>query len=374
MSEQKNRNSNGSWFSSGSAEEIRKLPHLAIWGKKSREGAVLPLQGGSSAESIQEDALAVPGNSSRHKAAVIDLKRPLIHTAFTDLVAYILTLKTQKLGKKQKRRIDNFVWYHVRPDDDSFRDTFTDIPYLIPFPAEGSDRAVIVVPGGGYCSKSMDSEGIQIAQALQAKGITAFVLWYRSSPYPMPYPLMDLQRAIRYARYHAADYGYSPDKVGAIGFSAGGAQVAWEMNVLSPGLIELPAYPHDAIDAESDRLNFMAPVYPALSYHYNLTMLYATFPKEVVEDKEKREKILETYDAIAGFCCRDIPHFICYGTKDDMVSLPEIHQYINLLKESNTSCKVVAVDGAGHGFGAAAGKKEGFWLGEFTDWVSQLPL
>ncbi len=109
--------------------------------------------------------------------------------------------------KDEERTIDTFTYlYEIEGDYE--KETYEDIPYMIPYLSEGSDRAVIVLPGGGFSFKSMDGsngEGRDVAVALQEKGITAFVLHYRSNPYEWPIPQLDLQRAVRYLKYHAND-------------------------------------------------------------------------------------------------------------------------------------------------------------------------
>src|SRR5437879_11499352 len=83
--------------------------------------------------------------------------------------------------------------------------------------------AVIVFPGGGYGFLATNHEGRQIANWLNAMGITAFVLKYRLGPrYHHPVELGDAQRAIRMVRSRAKEFGVLPDKIGVMGFSAGG--------------------------------------------------------------------------------------------------------------------------------------------------------
>jgi acetyl esterase/lipase len=96
-------------------------------------------------------------------------------------------------------------------------------PNITPFLIEkGQPRgAVIVCPGGGYWGKA-DYEGAPVARWLNSAGISAFVLDYRVMPYKHPYPLQDAQRAIRTVRFHAQEWGINPDKIGILGFSAGG--------------------------------------------------------------------------------------------------------------------------------------------------------
>ena len=95
-------------------------------------------------------------------------------------------------------------------------------PYVVP-EGRGTGTAVIVCPGGGYSGLSMDKEGDQIARWLNSLGVTAFVLKYRLGPkYHHPVELGDAQRAIRTVRSKAAEYRLLPDRVGIMGFSAGG--------------------------------------------------------------------------------------------------------------------------------------------------------
>lgn len=337
-----------SWYSTGNTSRLNELNKLKIWGE------------------------IIPGNSQMLKSEVMDIHKGLLNGELLHLIRLILTLKSHKLSPKGKRRIDTYTDLVVKSKDDDYRETFMDEPYLIPFIAEKSDKAVIVVPGGGYCYKNIKIEGTKIASALQKNGITAFVLWYRSNPYYQPYPLMDMQRAVRYVRFHAKEYGYSENKIGAIGFSAGGAQVSLFHNVMSQGLLTLPKYEKDAIDAVDDRLNFVAPIYPALNYRFNTNMLYASFSVHVVQNEMKRKEVVELYDVLKNMNYNGIPHFVCYGTKDDMVSIEDIRQYISNLKQRSNPCQVLTIEGAGHGYGEASDTEYGYWLEEFIGWVNAL--
>ncbi len=80
---------------------------------------------------------------------------------------------------------------------------------------------VLVFPGGGYNHRS-DGEGAPFALWLNTLGISAFVVHYRVAPYRYPVQLADAKRAIRFVRYHASRYNIDPEKIGVMGFSAGG--------------------------------------------------------------------------------------------------------------------------------------------------------
>src|SRR6478672_3914565 len=100
-----------------------------------------------------------------------------------------------------------------------------DIPTLTWYPPAhaSGDAAVIVAPGGGYRNLASNHEGRQVANFLNAAGLTAFVLKYRLGPrYHHPVELGDAQRAITLVRSRANEFGVSPHRIGIMGFSAGG--------------------------------------------------------------------------------------------------------------------------------------------------------
>lgn len=101
-----------------------------------------------------------------------------------------------------------------------------DKPTLILYPAtkNPSGTAVVICPGGGYGGLAMGHEGHEIAKWLNENGISAFICNYRhrGKGYGHPYPLMDAQRAIRLVRTNAKKWKINPEKIGIIGFSAGG--------------------------------------------------------------------------------------------------------------------------------------------------------
>ena len=128
---------------------------------------------------------------------------------------------------------------------------------------KSSDAAVIVCPGGSYHHLGMGHEGKDVALWFCSKGISAFVLKYRVSGNGWHHPAMleDIQRAVQLVRQNAASYGINPDKIGAIGFSAGGHLVL--MAAEFSGQDELKKLGIDA--GVSLAPNFIVPVYPVVS-------------------------------------------------------------------------------------------------------------
>jgi acetyl esterase/lipase len=123
--------------------------------------------------------------------------------------------------------------------------------------------AVIVFPGGGYGWLATNHEGRQIANLFNAMGITAFVLRYRLGPkYHHPVEFGDAQRAIRMVRARAKEFGVLPDKIGVIGFSAGGHLASTVETHFDAG----NAAAADAIDRVSSRPDFAILAYPVISF------------------------------------------------------------------------------------------------------------
>ncbi len=141
----------------------------------------------------------------------------------------------------------------------------TDKPDLTIYLASGPQKVstgVIVFPGGGYVHLAVDHEGAQIAAWLNSYGISAFVLRYRLGPkYHHPIELGDGQRAVRYVRAHAKDYGIDSQRIGVWGFSAGGHLASSVGTHFDQGKPES----EDRIERSSSRPNFLILAYPVIT-------------------------------------------------------------------------------------------------------------
>ena len=123
---------------------------------------------------------------------------------------------------------------------------------------KANGAACIVAPGGGYRILASDHEGLQVAKWLNRKGITCFVLRYRVGPkYHSSVSLLDGLRAVRFVRYFSEEYEIDPERIGMLGFSAGGhltvaVGTAWNVGVEAS---------IDPIEKISSRPDFLVPVY-----------------------------------------------------------------------------------------------------------------
>lgn len=179
--------------------------------------------------------------------------RPCLLIAIGALLAY-----AQASGPKVE-----LLWPDGAPgaagNEDADRPTLT-----IYLPSTGGvGTGVVVCPGGGYGTLAMDHEGRQIAEWLNQRGVAAFVLKYRLGPrYRHPAPLQDAQRAVRFVRLRAEEFGIGPDRIGIWGFSAGGHLASTAGTHFDAGDPQAA----DRIDRMSSRPDFMILAYPVISF------------------------------------------------------------------------------------------------------------
>jgi acetyl esterase/lipase len=121
---------------------------------------------------------------------------------------------------------------------------------------------VVICPGGGYVHLAMDYEGYDVARWLNSLGVAGFVLKYRLGPrYHYPAQFEDVQRAFRIVRSRAKEFGISPDRIGIMGFSAGGHLASTLGTHFEVGDPNAP----DPLDRLSSRPDFMILGYPVIT-------------------------------------------------------------------------------------------------------------
>ncbi len=141
-----------------------------------------------------------------------------------------------------------------------------DKPTITVYPvSRGSSNScgVVVCPGGGYGGHAMTHEGHEIASWFNSFGVTAFVLKYRlGKRYPHPAPMHDVQRAIRYVRAHSKDYGIEENRIGVIGFSAGGHLASTAATHFDAG----DPQAEDHVNQKSCKPDFAILCYPVITF------------------------------------------------------------------------------------------------------------
>jgi acetyl esterase/lipase len=208
-------------------------------------------------------------------------------------------------------------------------------------PKRQNGAAIIVIPGGGHKLIVWTNEGVNVAQALNRYGVTAFVLKYRlaqeeGSTSTINDSVSDVRRSIRWVRAHAADYGIDPHRIGIMGFSAGGELVS-----LVADNRQKSSAPIDSVDRLSDRPDFQVLVFPG--------------PQGVPAD--------------------DIAHappaFIIAGTLDDCCAKPAVQLY-EQLRAGGRDAELHMYAGAGHAFNLDESSRISIihWPDRLADWMA----
>jgi acetyl esterase/lipase len=238
--------------------------------------------------------------------------------------------------------------------------------YLYQPKIKTSDAAVIICPGGGYGILAIDHEGYDIAAWFNERGVTAFVLKYRLPQDELfenaeIRPLQDAQQAIRLVRTNAAKYGISPDKIGIMGFSAGGhlASTASTHFDTQVGEITDPAI--------SVRPDFSLLIYPVITFTEANT--HSGSRDNLVGVNASAAKI-EYYSNEKHVSANTPPAFLI-STADDWVSPENSIMYFQACRKNNVPVEMHIYEKGGHGY---ALKKRNLgpvesWPARMEDWM-----
>jgi acetyl esterase/lipase len=234
----------------------------------------------------------------------------------------------------------------------------------LPEASKATGTAIVVCPGGGYGGLAIDHEGEQIGQWLIKEGIAAFVLQYRHAPlYGQPFPLMDSQRAIRTVRAGAAAWGVKPDRIGILGFSAGGHLTA-STGVLNEGG---DASAKDPIDQVSARPDFMVPVYPVITMQDDYTHQGS---KKNLLGENPDPALVERYSLERQVNAQTPPTFLVHTTDDQAVPVENAVQLYLALHKAGVPVEMHIYEKGVHGLGLGGGNAEfATWPGHLIDWL-----
>lgn len=219
-------------------------------------------------------------------------------------------------------------------------------PSLTPFlPVQGSGTgvAVVIAPGGGHSKLCLGHEGYALAQWFQERGIAAFVLKYRlarekDSAYSISeHAMADTRRAIRLVRTRALEWGIKPDRIGVIGFSAGGELAAFAAMQSDAGKPDSA----DVVERAASRPDFQALIYPGTSDLFTV------------------EKGMPPLFIACG-----------YGDRKD-ISEGMASLYLKY-KQAGVKAELHIYSNAGHGFGFRPGTTAGAgdWPLRFEEWLA----
>jgi acetyl esterase/lipase len=221
-----------------------------------------------------------------------------------------------------------------------------DKPSLTVFPApadKATGAAMVVCPGGGYRNLAAH-EGKPVAEWLNTLGITAFVLQYRLAPrYHFPAPLQDASRAVRTVRARASEWHVNPQRIGIIGFSAGGHLAA----TLGTHFDDGDGKSADPVERVSSRPDLMVLIYPAISFTADFMPKGAG--KTLLGDDPKPED-LELISAEKHVTARTPPAFLVHTSVD---SCQHSLVFSLALKKAGVPFELHLYEQGKHGYGLA---------------------
>ena len=221
------------------------------------------------------------------------------------------------------------------------------ITVYLPGEEKSTGTAVVIAPGGGHSKLCLGHEGDSLGQWFADHGIAAFVLRYRlcreeGSTYTLKgHAMDDTRRAIRTIRHRASEWKINPERVGILGFSAGGELAAYAAMESDQGKPDAT----DPVERMSSRPDFQGLIYPGKS---------------------------DTFTVSPGMP----PAFIAYGYNDRPdISIGMAQVYLKY-KEAKVPCEMHVYANAGHGFGFRPGTTSaaGDWPKRFCEWLTDSEL
>jgi acetyl esterase/lipase len=241
-----------------------------------------------------------------------------------------------------------------------------DQPSLTPFlvaTGNGVGTAVIVCPGGGYQHLSMDKEGYQVAQWLNSLGVSAFVLQYRLGPrYHHPIELQDAQRAIRLVRSRAAEYGLRADRIGIMGFSAGGHLASTAGTHFDAG----NAAAADPIDRAGSRPDFLVLCYAVISF----TNYVHRGSMNSLLGENPDPKLVKNLSNELQVTAQTPPAFLFHTDADKTVPAEDSVLFYLALRKAGVPAELHIYEHGNHGVGLAPTDATlSSWPGRLADWL-----
>ncbi|WP_226789906.1 MULTISPECIES: alpha/beta hydrolase [Flagellimonas] len=220
-------------------------------------------------------------------------------------------------------------------------------------------KMVMICPGGGYGVLAYDKEGTDIAKWLNGYGIAAAVLKYRlpedgSNEIPHLTPLMDAKRGVELIRSNAEKWGIDPNKVGVMGFSAGGHLASTLGTHFEEG----------------NRPNFMALIYPVVTMKQDHTH---NGSRKNLLGPDPSDNLVEHYSNELQVRENTPPTFILHSTDDEVVPLENSLQLAKSLKDKGISVEMHVYPYGGHGFAMALQQgRLSKWGQLLLDWLSDI--
>jgi len=271
-------------------------------------------------------------------------------STLTALIAICLIAVTARCAKAEEPQ-KILLWPEGAPLAKGDRPE--DKPGLIVYlpPAEKAvGTGVVVCPGGGYGALAMDHEGDQIAQWFNSFGVAAFILDYRhrNKGYMHPAPMLDVQRAIRLVRARADEFGVKTDRIGVMGFSAGGHLASTAATHFDAGQPDAP----DPIDRVSCRPDFAILCYAVIAFDEPFT--HRGSMRNLLGDNPDPE-LVKSLSNEKQVTPQTPPTFLFHTNEDTGVPPENSVMFYLALRKAGVPAELHIFEKGRHGLGLAAG-------------------
>ncbi len=251
--------------------------------------------------------------------------------------------------------------------DGKIRISKVSVPQLIAYYPEKSlanRTAVIICPGGGYSILAIKHEGYDVAKAFNAIGVTAFVLKYRlPSDIIMKEksigPLQDAQQAIKLIRSSAKEFNIDTNKIGIMGFSAGGHLASTLGTHFSKSLIDNP-------QKISLRPDFMVLIYPVISFG---KFTHNGSKNKLLGETPSSDQV-NLYSNELWVNEQTPQSFVVHANDDKTVPSENSIGFVKVLKQNNVKAELHLYQNGGHGFGLKNKTTNDEWFSRLTNWLA----
>ena len=257
------------------------------------------------------------------------------------------------------------LWPSEAPVGDGSVDPANAFITIHPAP-KPNGAAVIICPGGGYGGLVTGAEGHGIAAWLNGYGIAGIVLEYRLPKGRSEVPLLDAQRALRTIRHWAKGLALDPNRLGIIGFSAGGHLASTAGTHFDAG----DAQSTDPVERMSSRPDFMILVYPVITMGSSAHGGSRTN----LLGKDPTPELLERFSNEKQVTAQTPPAFLTHAA-DDKVVVPDnsLHFYEALLAKK-VPAKYLALPSGGHGLNGYKGPMWDAWQKQSIEWLAEMKM
>lgn len=288
------------------------------------------------------------------------------------LLLFFSSFVIQGFCDEKSRYKKIYLWQNVRGMEVNVRDTILFAPKDTAV-TETKKAAVVICPGGSYHHLGMPHEGFASAKWFRSVEVVPFVLQYRVAYNCHHHPAMleDIEMAIKYIRENAEDYGIDINKVGAIGYSAGGHLVTMA-GVYGGSRNELEKI---GVPAEvSLRPNFVMPIYPVVTMQDDICHRWSR--RSFLGHREYTQELKDEYSMELNIPDDMVPTYILACRDDPVVIFENSVRLEKSLVEKNIPHRFAVYEKGGHGFGMKDGwfMKETHWNEDLRNWLEEMNI